>query len=347
MNWIKKIILICLIVIFFMVWSLYPGPVKISSLDKILRPRTLLIDGDRAYITERECIHIVSLVTGEILKTFGKRGEGPGEFKSTPLIRMYERGLVADSWGKVLFFDRDGNYQSEFRHQFTHETGIIPLNGTYAAQKSDFPEKEQKASQEFGIYDASFKLIRKIWNAPSPGDIFILSGSGKQPFPMIRDRIYMDAIDGKIYISDSRKGFYFRIFDEHGYPAGDIFVRLEPVKVNAEYKARMLEQLTRESWWGKLKDKLDPVFPEFFPEIRFFTLSGRQIFVETYIDNGDRRLFRIYNVDTKKMSEAYLPAASDLTVKRYDFHKGYYYFLRENEDDETWELYRDKVPDNS
>jgi hypothetical protein len=335
----KKIILLILIFLPVMLLAADTGAKKIGTLDSILQPRSLHVYGDRAYVVENYTINIISLGTGELINSFGKRGEGPGEFKRSPVLRIYPDFLAVNSWGKLVFFGHEGRYIKEMKHQFGRDVGAIPLGDRYVAQKSDFSEKDQQAVQSFGIYNSSFNLVKTIFQSPNPFEIDILPGNQKQPYPVIHDNISLDVYEERIYIADSRKGFYFKVFDSHGKWLHDIKADVPPTRVSDPFRTRLLEKLKSEPWWKQFENKLEPVFPEFLPEIRFFTIQHNKIYVQTFIEKEDDALFRIHDLTTKKMSTIYLPRACDGALKWYDIQKGDYYYLRENEDTDMWELF--------
>jgi hypothetical protein len=327
------------VMFFLLILPLPAESEKISTLETILKPRSLHVYGERAFITEKDRIHIVSLNNGELLNSFGKQGEGPGEFKGTPTLRIFPDTLTINSWGKISFFDHDGQYIKEMKHQFGHHVGAIPLGDKFIGQKSNFSEKEKIILQSYGIYDASFHLLKKLFESPNPHELDILPGDGKQPFPVVNDNISLDTDDERIYISDSRQGFFFKIFDSSGKWVEDIRVNLPPRRVDNHFKKNMLARLEAERWWKQFKNKLDPVFPRFFPEIHFFLVRDKKIFVQTYVEKENRSLFRIYDLPTQKLSEVFLPTAYDKTNTWYDIRNGRYYYLKNNESTDTWELF--------
>ncbi len=54
---------------------------KVVTLSGILAPSDIKIDEERIYITQHEEIYIYSLKDYRLIKKFGRKGEGPGEFK--------------------------------------------------------------------------------------------------------------------------------------------------------------------------------------------------------------------------------------------------------------------------
>ena len=89
----RIMVLFSSIVIFF-VFQVRVEANLIGTLEDILKPRSLTVYKGKAYITEKEAIHIVSLESGKLLKSFGRKGEGPGEFKRAPNIRIVDD----DNW---------------------------------------------------------------------------------------------------------------------------------------------------------------------------------------------------------------------------------------------------------
>ena len=55
---------------------------KAAVLPELSDPASFHIDGERIYIVERTTIHIYSSKDYTLIKKFGKRGEGPGEFRT-------------------------------------------------------------------------------------------------------------------------------------------------------------------------------------------------------------------------------------------------------------------------
>jgi len=337
-QWIIRIVFFLMIVFFGRFLPAAAEIQRIAVLDPVLQPRSLHVQGDRAYVTEKDAIHIVSMGSGEILGRFGKRGEGPGEFKRTPVLRVYPDVLVVNTWGKILFYTPEGRYLREMKHRFGRDVGAIPLGDGYVAQKTDFSEKEQQAVQSFGIYDGSFKLIKTLFESPNPYEIDILPGDKKQPYPVIHDNISLEVAGERIYIADSRRGFHFEVYDRNGAPHDDIHVALTPRRVDESFRRKRIADLEAQPWWGQFKGKLEPVFPEFFPEIRFFTVRDDRIYVQTFVEEGDGVLFRVYDLARRRMSTVLLPRACDGDRSLYDIHRGRYLFLRLDDDTDTWEL---------
>jgi len=325
------------------VWNHHLWGEKIGELPDILKPASIVVYQGKGYIIEANRIHIVSLKNGKLIKSFGNQGEGPGEFKGRPKIKVYPDFLVLNSWGKIMFFSHDGKFLREQKNQLGHHPGALPIKNFYVGQKSTFSQKDGSANQTFGIYDKNFKLLKTLHQGPNPGQIMITSGQGKRPFAMVSEYIAFDVAGDMIFVSDSRKGLFFKVFDSSGSLLRTILVPTSPQKVTAAYKKKALAEMAAKSWWNQLKTRLKPVFPENFPEIRHVTIVKQKLYVLTYHEKGADCLLKIFDLKGKPLGQKYVPLAMNSRTPMYDIDNDSYYYLKENEESETWELFVEKL----
>ena len=95
---------------------------KIGTITDVVNPFLLTIDKKKVYIVDGYQIYIYSLLDLSLLKKFGKKGDGPEEFKVVPQINMgnvlldvYDKYLIVTSIGKLSYFSKDGKYIREIR----------------------------------------------------------------------------------------------------------------------------------------------------------------------------------------------------------------------------------------
>ncbi|MEI6667887.1 MAG: 6-bladed beta-propeller [Acidobacteriota bacterium] len=92
-------------------WTLGPG-------DGFERPTGVVVAGDRVYVADTLANRIVIVgLGGKVLGSFGRRGDGPGEFNfPTNLARTIDgRLLVTDAMNfRVQVFDADGRFLRTF-----------------------------------------------------------------------------------------------------------------------------------------------------------------------------------------------------------------------------------------
>jgi len=244
--------------------------IKIADLQNVLKPDAITAYGDKLYIIEDTTIKIFKLPNVELVKSFGKKGEGPGEFKFRPILRVYPDYLLANSSGKVLFFTHDGDYLREAKIQ-GHNSRFLTLRENFAGRKNSFDRKSNTATQVIGVYDNSFKFIKEVYKAPMPGMMYISSNQKeKQDYLLIRDYINYETHHDKLFICDTSKGFYFTVFDDKGTKLYEINREYKKVKIPDSYKKKAIEKEKAQPWMKRFKDVFNFVFPENFPPFRFF-----------------------------------------------------------------------------
>jgi hypothetical protein len=85
-------------------------PGKAVPLPGLINPESIAIDGAKAFITEKASVYIFSLKDFKLLNKFGRRGEGPAEFKATPgiALKLYVQPnyLLINSMGKISIFSK-------------------------------------------------------------------------------------------------------------------------------------------------------------------------------------------------------------------------------------------------
>jgi sugar lactone lactonase YvrE len=90
----------------------------LGSDDGFLRPTGIAAAADRLYVVDTMLNRVVVVtLAGQVIKTFGERGEGPGQFNfPTNIARAADgRVFVTDTMNfRVQVFDADGGYLSAF-----------------------------------------------------------------------------------------------------------------------------------------------------------------------------------------------------------------------------------------
>jgi hypothetical protein len=107
---IKKISFLAII---FVITGVLLQAEKLATLPDIVAPRSFDIAGDKLYIIDKTGFFLYSMKDFTLIKRFGKQGEGPGEFKTMAFMSVYPEFLQINTWGKIMFFSRDGEFLRE------------------------------------------------------------------------------------------------------------------------------------------------------------------------------------------------------------------------------------------
>jgi hypothetical protein len=128
-------------------------------------------ENDRIYVFSTRQIIKVFDKDGKFLFTFDKSGRGPNESQHTSYIRVmpYTGGMTIqtstlDSKDRLLFFDRDGNFEKSKevpRIKSTTQEKTINLNDTIFIGSA--APRHKDSLQIFAIvYDSNFNVIKNI-----------------------------------------------------------------------------------------------------------------------------------------------------------------------------------------
>lgn len=307
----KKMIVIRLIVpVFLFSGAAYAA--KLAELPGHLVPNALAVGDHYFYITEGSAIYVYSLQDFKLVKKFGKRGEGPGEFKGTPSLTVLADQLMVNSTAKVSFYTNDGIYLKEFNNIVSGHT-FRPLGSRFAGRKS-LPDKEGQLWAAVNIYDSSFNKVKEIYRQKSITKI----GKGWQLF----SRTYFKYVvcDKKILIAGDKE-FVIQVYDFNGKPLPAIKRNYQRVKFTQEHAGRVLDYYRTNPNTGPEYDQWKKIihFPDYFPAIRDIFKADNLIYVRTYKEKENMHEFFIFSADGKLQRHVFLPIAKSSAKLAYPY----------------------------
>jgi hypothetical protein len=115
---------------------------KLAALDQLLKPNGLAVSTRYIYILEEPTIYIFSARDFRLIKKFGKRGEGPQEFMTSPfgimpmILYPYDNDtkVLVNSNSKVSLFTAEGTFIKETR--VPPMQAFLPFNDRYISTGS-------------------------------------------------------------------------------------------------------------------------------------------------------------------------------------------------------------------
>jgi len=322
--------------------SLYSFGHKITDLDRLYYSPDLRMNDKNFYIYDLNTmtVDIYSQKNNRYLSSFGRKSEGPGEFKFINIFKVYPDYIFIFAVEKICVFSLDGKLLKETR---TPPNGLYQqIEDRFICEKFPFTGDKNKVKQDFSITDSNFKNSKDFYTAEY---MIFYPGSGhanKREMALIRNTVKCDVYKDKIYIGDTTKGFFFAVFDRNGKPLYQINLPYEKIPITNVEKQAYVDRFV--SWHGKKVLNLYHLsLPEYFPAYLDFTISDDRIYVLKYVKEPMiSKTQEVYILSTtgkllKKASLSYTPAQS------YTFYKNHYYYLIDNEDTEKWELHREEL----
>jgi hypothetical protein len=304
---------------------------KIIPLPDLNKPVRIKVDKDGIYINDSMTISIYSLQDFHLVKRFGKKGEGPREFKQYINCNVQPHSLVITSLAKVSYFTGKGEFIEELR---------VPKGWTYKPVGkhfvgNDFVQDENTLYKAVYLYDSKFNRIKELC---------------RKEFPYQREkgrfRVYGTPVDywtdnNKVFIC-GKEDFIIDVFDGDGNQLASLKEDYEKIKLSENHKNGIYDYFkthpyykTRYEWFKK-----QLVFPDHLPAIRSFFISREKLFVRTYRKKKDKTEFFIFDMNGKLIKKRFLPIIERNVPTSFPFwiYDGKLYQLYDNPETENWEL---------
>ncbi|UCH95944.1 MAG: hypothetical protein JSV88_03615 [Candidatus Aminicenantes bacterium] len=308
----KKMILILLILLFFFLFTGIAYTGKLATLPDHLVPNALAVGDNYFYITENSSIYVYRMKDFKLIKKFGKKGEGPQEFKGTPTLTVLADQLMVNSTGKISFYTNDGTYLKEINNIVSGHT-FRPLGSRFIGSKS-LPDKKGQLWAAVNIYDSSFNKVKEIYRQKS----IVKINKGWWLF----SRTYFKYVvcDNKILIAGDKE-FVIKVYDHNGIPLPSIKQNYQPVKFTEEHAGKVLDYYRMRpstryeyDWWEKHIH-----FPDYFPAIRDIFKADNLIYVRTFKEKENMQEFFIFAADGKLHRHVFLPIAKNNAKLAYPY----------------------------
>ncbi|NIR10129.1 MAG: hypothetical protein GTN82_32310 [Candidatus Aminicenantes bacterium] len=304
---------------------------KTVSLPDLKKPVRIKVDRDGIYINDSMTISIYSLKDFHLVKRFGKKGEGPREFKQYINLNVQPHSLVITSVAKVSYFTKKGEFIKELR---------VPKGWTYKPLGkhfvgNDFVQDENTLYKAVYLYDSKFDRIKEL---------------SRKEFPFQRAksrfRVYSTPVDywtgnNKVFIC-GKEDFIIDVFDGEGNQLASLKEDYEKIKLSENHKNGIYDFFkkhpyykTRYEWFKK-----QLVFPDQLPAIRSFFISQQKLFVRTYRKKKDKTEFFIFDMNGKFIKKRFLPVIERNVPTSFPFwiYDGKLYQLYDNPETGSWEL---------
>jgi len=312
----------------------------VAKLPQVINPFFITIADGRMYIVENSvAVHIYTLDSKGIsfIKTFGRQGQGPGEFDSIWVVRPFKDHLDIPGSFKLARFSLEGVYLSEVPVTVGAFKGAVyRLGDGYVVRGVNFDEKGTTTT--IRLYDKDFKLIKEIGGRTEPANIMKINLVANYYAPRV--------LGEQLYVIDAAQDSVVTVYDRNGVEQKKIRLPLEPIKVTAALKEAVIKPL-KESWtgptrWEDFEQRL--FFPDRTPGLDYFEVLGGKFVARTYKYNQDRAEFALFDEQGRELRRLDLPFTGRLSNGiLFCFYEGRYFYLHENPQEEVWELHAEKA----
>ena len=350
----RKIIFVLLSIITLMS-TLVHGE-KIGVLTEILKPEGIEVADGRLYVVEGPAFFVYNLNNSTLIKKFGKAGEGPGElntvFNFPNSLRILEDKIIAEGFNKIIIFSKDFKFLKEFRKKEMLIHKITPIKENFVAVR--MTAGKNKIISTLLLLDPDMNLIKELYKQES--------FDRQKELIMVRDTIHFEVYNDKIYVEESDKGFFIEVFDSKGNRLYEIKKNFAAPKVTKNDKKAIFNNLKkdnliavvarREGGWDEFAKKGTFTYPAAFPHIRDIKITNDKIYVSTFERKDNKEKCMIMDLKGKIIGTSYLPITGQSSFlarsmgkdnRFYGIADNKFYYLKENEDEELWELHAAEI----
>ncbi len=187
---------------------------KAATLPGLSRPAILIVKSNNIFVLEDTTVLIYALKDFKLIKKFGKKGEGPGEFvynanNGRPMsMSLNKNNILVNSFGRMSYFDVNGKYLRE--KKVTADALLFPIKNKFVGIG---PINDSSGKQFIG-----FRLIEenfKDWKILYSSDLDLGNRMRQLLLPIV-SFTYNPVYKDKIYINAGTLEFLIDVFDSNG-----------------------------------------------------------------------------------------------------------------------------------
>lgn len=331
------------------------APQKVTEFKEIYkRPALSHIDGEKLYLLNAHdwTVNIYSTKDFQFKVTFGGQGEGPGQFRAIQGFWALKEHLVVNSPSKHSYFSRNGELLREVRSPpeliplqpvgenfITREYTSIEGRGVKGT-----PDTEMKFVLVGPDFEKKKTLFKKVLNTSYT---YVNDGTTLKRVATLfsnycRFRVYKD----NIYIGlSTTEGFLFMVFDSNGkklYKIARPYAKRKiPDAIKEAIRANNMKRKTRP---GRPPTVIE--FYDHYPAFSDFRVRDDKIYVFLYPEIDKQRVLimdlkgNLLGVSLIPFDVKTLEESSYRVLFRNIIYNGARYFLKDNDLNDSWELWR-------
>lgn len=321
-------------------------PEKLAELPEVIKPGKIIVTGERVYIAAETTIFMYGMKDFKFLKQFVEKGEGPAEAKFIDFFKAYPDFLTLECGDKIMYFSLAGDYIKEKR--VPKGTGLLSHFGkNFVGRKLSWEEETGNRYYTLNILDQNFKSIGRLYRGNYFG-ILNQKGKKKKILNFLSHHFFYHVYRDKIFVVDTRKGFYIVVFNSEGKQLYEINKGYKKIKVPQSFKDQTIDKFKKFPNWEDMKTRFKFAFLDYYPAVHFssFRVADDKIYAFTYETRGEeknkKRELVILDLKGKVLKRIFLPVPGEtapLLMNKSYIYKDMYYYLFENEDKEMWELH--------
>jgi hypothetical protein len=309
---------------------------NVHTLPEIMKPNIIAVNENKLYISDQYSIIVYSLVDFSVLHRVGGKGEGPLEFSFLPFLNFFDGKLWVKSGGKIMIFSKEMKLIKEMRVPISLMR-IYPFGDNYILDHNEY--EKNSSTYAISIYDKEFNKVKTLCRGEKK---LFERKKENEPIVLVSPILRFQCWGDKAYIADGRKGFHIDIYDLAGNKIKEIKKSMKRVKTGESQKRNRINEVMRARAavrnWHRIKNKIQ--FPEYLPLMRDIHAADKKLFIKTWGMKGGREEYVVFDLNGNEITTVYLSTA---LMYYYSIYNNTFFYIKENEEMEEWELHWEKI----
>jgi hypothetical protein len=315
------------------------------SLPELKKQGSFFLDKNQMYVVEDTTIFIYRLNDFKLVKSFGKKGEGPQEFMLNPqygpmFLDVSGDDILVHSFSRLSRFTKKGEFIKEIRLPNPMIFRLTKLGNYLLASRLSQGEKETMRS--LVAYDQEMNAVKELVTIPHE----FTSGKGwkvlqSNPITFVYQDKLLYGWENILQLHVMDKSFNKLYTIKHD---------IEPVKITAKDQEIIVEYIKTNPRTKPIYEQLKPIlFPDYFPAMIDAFADNGFLYIQTFEKKGDgdenQYKFHVFDIGGKYLKSIFLSLKMMNPIQSYPtrIRDGYLLQLVENPDTEGWELYKSKI----
>lgn len=258
------------------------------ELDDFFKYPQLAVGEDNIYIWDDpfEGVFIYSRKDFQRLGRFSQQGRGPGDLTRIHDFIIGSEWIFINSPEKISYYSFLGQLLKEYRKDPGY-IGLVPIGNNFVCKDYTPFGIENigvtgKRLLSVILLNSKFEKKKDLYQFEY-SNARIPKTNKRNVSPISGCRKYIVEND-RIYIADTKKGFFFVVFNAKGKKLVEINKNVEERKVTNHEKKRLSDDFrnfwgNRWDWW---KSRFNLVFPKYYPSYLNYSVYNKKIFIIMY-----------------------------------------------------------------
>jgi hypothetical protein len=262
--------------------------------------------------SQEGCVQVYD-ESGQLLNTFGKKGQGPGEFSLPAGIQITPEGtlMIEDTLNRRLsYYSFKGEHIQDISTATKLALGAIQIDnqGNMLGTQVGAPE----GGNMFFEYNKYDKELNPVFNLAKVEFPIPIPGSGNKM--NIMDVLIIYRFDNKGNIVFARNQDYeIKIFNPEGKHIRTIKKEFKPIKITEEDINEMLERIPSNAGGVNAREMIE--FPKNFPPFQNLVLDEQdKLYARTYVKGKNKDEYVVDIFDAKGLLISQLVTKADFRL---------------------------------